>query len=82
MFLQEARRNIELTVAEGINELTQVCAIEMRVNNKPLFNRIPQPRDSIKKLLKEAGVHLPEVFSAGGEKVATRKKLVERRKKR
>ena len=75
-------KNIELTVAEGINELTQVCAIEMRVNNKPLFNRIPQPRDSIKKLLKEAGVHLPEVFSAGGEKVATRKKLVERRKKR
>ena len=75
-------KNIELTVAEGINELTQVCAIEMRVNNKPLFNRIPQPRDSIKKLLKEAGVHLPEVFSAGGEKVATRKKLVERRKKK
>jgi len=74
-------RNIELTVQEGINELSQVCAIEMRVNNKPFANRIPNPRDSIKKLLTGAGVHLPEIFSASAKKVATRKKLVERRKK-
>ena len=74
-------RNIELTVQEGINELSQVCAIEMRVNNKPFANRIPHPRDSIKKLLTGAGVHLPEIFSASAKKVATRKKLVERRKK-
>ena len=73
-------RNIELTVQEGINELSQVCAIEMRVNNKPFANRIPNPRDSIKKLLTGAGVHLPEIFSASAKKVATRKKLVERRK--
>jgi len=74
-------KDIELTLAEGIKELSQVCAIEMRVNNKPFFNRIPQPRASIKKLLKEAGVHLPEVFLASEKKVATRKKLVDRRKK-
>lgn len=74
-------RNIELTVQEGINELSQVCAIEIRVNNKPFANRIPNPRDSIKKLLTGAGVHLPEIFSASAKKVATRKKLVERRKK-
>jgi transposase len=74
-------RNIELTVQEGINELSQVCAIEMRVNNKPFANRIPNPRDSIKKLLIGAGIHLPEIFSASAKKVATRKKLVERRKK-
>ena len=30
-------KNIELTVPEGINELSQVCAIEMRVNNKPSY---------------------------------------------
>ncbi len=74
-------RNIELTVQEGINELSQVCAIEMRVNNKPFANRIPHPRASIQKLLKDARVSLPEVFSASTKKVATRKKLVERRKK-
>ena len=74
-------RDIELTVPEGINELSQVCAIEMRVNNKPFANRIPHPRDTIKELLKCAEVHLPEIFSASAKKVATRKKLVDRRKK-
>ena len=74
-------KDIELTIPEGINELSQVCAIEMRVNNKPFANRIPHPRDSIKELLKCAGVRLPEIFSASAKKVATRKKLVDRRKK-
>lgn len=73
-------KNIELTVPEGINELSQVCAVEVRVKNKPFLNRVPQPRDSIKELLKAAGIKLPEVFSAGAGKVATRKKLVKRRK--
>ncbi len=74
-------KDIELTVQEGINELSQVCAIEMRVNNQPFANRIPHPRASIKKLLKNARVRLPEIFSASAKKVATRKKLVGRRKK-
>jgi len=78
--LADRWQNINLTVQEGINELSQVCAIEMRINNKPFCNRIPEPRASIKVLLKEADVRLPEVFSASGKKVATRKKLTDRRK--
>jgi len=74
--LADRWQNINLKVEEGINELSQVCAI----NNKPFCNRIPEPRASIKVLLKEADVRLPEVFSAIGEKVATRKKLTGRRK--
>ena len=73
-------QNINLTVEEGITELAQVCAMEMRINNKPFCNRIPEPRTSIKELLKKADVCLPEVFSGSGKKVATRKKLTERRK--
>lgn len=75
-------KNIELTVPEGISELSQVCAIEIRAKDKPFLHRIPQPRDSIKELLQEARIKLPEAFSAGAGKVATRKKLVERRKKK
>jgi hypothetical protein len=74
-------KGIELTVQEGIDELSQVCAIEMRVKNKAFANRIPHPRASIEKLLKNARVRLPEIFSASAKKVATRKKLVDRRKK-
>ena len=73
-------QNINLTVEEGITELAQVCAMEMRINNKPFCNRIPEPRASIRDLLKEADVRLPDVFSGSGKKVATRKKLTERRK--
>jgi len=73
-------QGIDLKVKEGINELSQVCAIEMRINNKPFCNRVPEPRASIRELLKKADVHLPEVFSANGKKVATRKKLTGRRK--
>jgi len=73
--------DIDLTVEEGINELAQVCAVEMRIKNKPFCNKIPQPRSSIQTLLNKADVHLPEVFSASGKKVATRKKLTEARKK-
>ena len=73
-------QNINLTVEEGINELAQVCAMEMRVNGKPFCKKIPEPRRSIKKLLKEAKVRLPEVLPSTGKKVATRKKLTERRK--
>ena len=73
-------QNINLTVEEGINELAQVCAMEMRVNGKPFCKKIPEPRPSIKKLLEEAQVRLPEVLPSTDKKVATRKKLTERRK--
>jgi hypothetical protein len=73
-------QDINLTVEEGITELAQVCAMEMRINNKPFCNRIPEPRASIRELLKKADVRLPDVFAGSGKKVATRKKLTDRRK--
>jgi hypothetical protein len=36
-----------------LDELSQVCAIEMRVNNKAFANRIPHPRASIEKYAKK-----------------------------
>ncbi len=82
--VQELRsrwQNINLTVTEGINELAQVCAIEMKVKGKPFCKKIPEPRRSIKKLLEAAQVRLPEALPSTGKKVATRKKLTERRKR-
>jgi transposase len=71
---------IDLTVQEGISELSQLCATEMHVNGKPQCNRIPEPRDSIAKLLNAANVKLPEVLPCKGVKVATRKNLTKNRK--
>ena len=71
---------IDLTVQEGISELSQLCAIEMHVNGEPKCNKIPKPRESIANLLGSAKVKLPEVLPCKGIKVATRKKLPENRK--
>jgi hypothetical protein len=70
---------INLTVSEGIHELTTLCTAEMLVNGKPRCNKIPQPRPSVKQLLKAASVRLPEVLPCKGVRVATRKKLPENR---
>jgi len=71
---------IDLTVQEGICELSQLCAIQMHVNGEPQCNKIPEPRESIANLLRSAKVKLPEVLPCKGIKVATRKKLTENRK--
>jgi hypothetical protein len=71
---------IDLTVDEGIQELSTVCANEMKVNGKSRCSKIPEPRESIRELLKAAKVKMPDVLPCSGIKVATRKKLTGRRK--
>jgi len=70
---------IDLTVEEGIKQLTTLCATEMHVNGQPRCNRIPEPRESIQRLLAAAKVRLPDALVCKGIKVATRKKLPENR---
>ena len=70
---------INLTVAEGIQELTTLCATEMLINDQPRCHKIPQPRPSVKQLLKAAAVRLPDVLPCKGFRVATRKKLPDNR---
>jgi len=75
-------RNIDLTVEEGINELSTLCATEIWVGGKHNCNKIPDPRDTLRKLLDAARVKLPKVLPPRTQNVATRKKLPPRRKKR
>ena len=61
VIVQELARRwagIDSTVQEGINELATLCAMEMRVNGQPRCNRIPEPRDSIQRLLAAADIRL------------------------
>ena len=71
--------DLNLTVEEGIHELTTLCATEMLVNGKPRCQKIPEPRSSIRQLLKAAAVRLPETLACKGIRVATRKQLPENR---
>lgn len=71
---------ISLTVEEGIKELSTLCATDMLVKGEPRCSKIPEPRGSIKELLKAAKVNLPDVIPCRGIHVATRKKLTSNRK--
>jgi hypothetical protein len=70
---------LNLTVAEGVDELTTLCATEVLVNDEPRCNKIPQPRPSVEQLLKLASVRLPDILPCSGTRVASRKKLPENR---
>ena len=80
--LAQRWHDIELTVEEGIKELTTLCATEMVVNGRSSCNKIPQPRSMVSQLLTAARVRLPDALPCSGIRVATRKKLVEQRKRR
>jgi len=73
-------KGFDLTVEEGIKQLSGLCAIEMRIKGKASCHKIPEPRDGLKRLLKAADVRLPSVLPCSGVRVATRKKLADRRK--
>jgi len=79
--LSERWREIDMTVDEGVQELAMLCMTEIHIEGKPGCNKIPEPRPSIKNLLDSARVRLPEVLPKREGKVATNKKLTERRKK-
>ena len=74
-------REIDKTVQEAINDLTTLCVTQIKANDRPLCSKVPRPRHDIAKLLKLAQVRLPEVIACKGTRVATRKKLPDRRVK-
>ena len=73
-------RHLNITVQEGLHELATLCAVEVETKEGLRYNRIPEPRQSIKNMLDAAGVQLPDIFPATGVKVTTKKKLPLRRK--
>jgi len=72
--------SINLTVEDGIKELSTLCATDMLVKGDPRCSKIPWPRESVRELLKSAKVTLPEIIPCRGIRVATRKKLTSNRK--
>ena len=73
--------SLNLTVQEGLDELSSLCATEVLLQGSVRYKKIPTPRASVAELLKLAEVKLPEVLPSRGVTVATRKKLPENRLK-
>jgi len=71
--------HLDVTVKEGIDELSTLCANEVSFNGKEQCNQIPQPRASVKRLIEAGHVQMPEVLPSKGVIVTTKKKLTSRR---
>ena len=78
----ESRRpwqDIEVTIEEGIEELSSLCATEAIIGNVSI-QTVPEPRARGKLLLQKANVTLPDAIPCRNINVFTRKKLVEERR--
>lgn len=73
---------LNLTVPEGVAQLSTLCATEVLVNGQPRCNKIPKPNGSVQALVEAAKVELPEAIGHRGVHVDTRKKLPDRRTSR
>jgi transposase len=71
-------REIDFTIEEGIRELSTISADVVRVADKEI-SIIPEPRPEGASLLKALDIVLPKNILHLGVKVATKKKLSERR---
>jgi hypothetical protein len=80
-YLRQAWADMDLTVEEGLDQLTTLCATQILVKKEVRCNQIPVPRALSQKLLKAADIHLPPALPYLGAKVVTRKKLTQRRVK-
>lgn len=77
--LRRLWRDIDVTIEEGIAELSSLCTTEVVIGNLSL-QTVPIPRENIKMLLEKADITLPDAIPCSKEFVFTRKKLAEERR--
>ena len=76
--LRRLWQNIEVTIEEGVEELSSLCSTEV-IWGGTSIHTIPTPRKLGKTLLDMAGVSLPDAIPSRKAAVFTRKKLVDER---
>ena len=79
-YLQHAWSEMDLTVEEGLHQLSMLCAMEIVIHNQSAYPTIPTPDPTVATLLEAAQVRLPKVLPHLGAHVVSRKKLPSRRK--
>ena len=79
--LEQCWAGLDVTVEEGLRELSSLCLEEVVVKGEVVGCRVPEPRESVKQLLAAAGVTLPAAPSrTPAARVATTRQLPSRRK--
>jgi hypothetical protein len=77
--LQHCWAGENLTVEEGLKQLSSLCVTEVIVNGVVQDQLLPEPRPQVKKLLALARVELPKKLRYTGRIVPTKKNLKQSR---
>lgn len=77
--LQQAWTDFDLTVEEGLKQLSMLCSMELVIKDEGSCHHIPTPCRTSAKLLQSVNVRLPNVLPHLGATVVSRKKLQSRR---
>jgi transposase len=72
----------DLTVEEGLKQLSSLCVTEVVVNGQVKDQLVPEGRPQVKKLLELAQVALPKKLRYRATVVSTKKKLTQSRSRR
>jgi len=78
--LREAWASLDMTVQEGLKQLSTLCSMEIKVKDQGSCLKIPRPRKKSLELLKALDVRMPTALPHREVRVVTRKKLPEQRK--
>jgi hypothetical protein len=78
--LARAWAGLDLTVEEGLRQLTTLCATEVRLPDGNVCLTVPAPRDSVAALFAAADVTPPTALPRNHVLVATKQKLAPYRK--
>ncbi len=79
-YLQQAWSEFDLTVEEGLKQLSTLTSIEMKVKDQQSVLKIPKPREQSENLLKALNIKMPTVLPHKEVLVVTKKKLQKQRK--
>jgi transposase len=78
--LREAWAPLDMTVEEGLKQLSTLCSMEIKVKDHGSCLKIPRPREKSRELLKALDVRMPTALPHREVRVVTRKKLPEQRR--
>ena len=77
--LRQCWRDIDLIVQEALDRLASLCVVEVIIGGRPSYNRVPTPRDDVRRLFEAAGVAIPAALPLAPARVATKQTLPQRR---
>jgi len=78
--LRKAWAALDMTVEEGIHQLSTLCSMEVRIKGRSSHIQIPSPREKSQELLRALGIQMPAALPHREVRVVTRKKLPEQRR--